>query len=155
MQTNNALFSARTRNNEHGTRNTEHATRLRFTFHASRITFTLNSQTFLKKWLVTQVLASASAADSAFPSLAPSKYLERRNYGPGVHAQVRRSIPIMLVIESRSSLLYACWSGNFAVFTNARSSAAVSPANTCYKFWRAVDNSAIIWALLTRSRGPS
>jgi len=78
------------------------------------------------------------------PIFGPSKYLERRNYGPGVHGpKSRRKVTdYALGLLEKQKLRY--YYASFATLMNARSNGAASPARPCCKSSRPVSTTWFI-----------
>ena len=75
------------------------------------------------------------------PIFGPSKYLERRNYGPGVHGPKSRrkhtDYGLGLIEKQKLRYYYGLMESQFrGVYEKALQAAAASPASRCSRFWR-------------------
>ena len=75
------------------------------------------------------------------PIFGPTKYLERRNYGPGVHGPKSRrkhtDYGLGLIEKQKLRYYYGLMERQFrGVYEKRAASAAASPASRCCRFWR-------------------
>ena len=75
------------------------------------------------------------------PIFGPTKYLERRNYGPGMHGPKSRrkhtDYALGLIEKQKLRYYYGLMERQFrGVYEKARCNAAALPASRCCRFWK-------------------
>jgi small subunit ribosomal protein S4 len=94
------------------------------------------------------------------PLFGPDKYLERRNYGPGVHGPKSRrkhtDYGLGLIEKQKLRYFYGLMERQFRGVYERALAAAASPASKCCKSWkRAWTTWFIIWALPSPAPPPA